>query len=418
MERARDPSYRFRSLGYLLDVSALGRAYTRLRKGAAVGVDRVSKEMYGADLKKKLQDLHARMREMRWRHQPIRRVQIPKGKGKSRPIGVSCTEDKVVQSALSELLSAVYEPIFHDGSYGFRPNRSAHDALRALNKAVWRQRYVLEADIESFFDSIDRSMLQEMLWERVADKSIKRLVGKCLHVGILEGCDYSEPSEGTVQGSALSPLLGNIYLHHVLDVWFEREVRPRLTGSATLIRFADDFAITFERREDAERVLEVLHKRFDRFGLRLHPEKTRLVRFHPPEDSGGKGETFTFLGFSHFWTRTRKGGWRPGMKTKKESLRKILATITDICRRQRHLPVRVQHRALCRRIVGHFNYFAVNGNGRTLGRVIYVTHRVWRKWLSRRSQRAGMSWERFRARILRNFPLPSTRVRVDIWGPR
>jgi group II intron reverse transcriptase/maturase len=401
----------------LLDREALRRSFTRLRGDAAVGVDGVTKQDYERDLEKNLQQLHERMRTMRWRHQPIRRVHIPKSSGKTRPIGVSAVEDKVVQGAIAELLSAAYEPIFHDGSYGFRPGRSAHNALRKLNQAVWRERYLLEADIESFFDSIDRRKLQEMIWERIADKSIRRLVGKCLHVGILDGFEYSEPDEGTVQGSALSPLLGNVYLHHVLDVWFEREVKPRLKGRATLIRFADDFTLTFELRADAERVMAVLGKRFERFGLRLHPEKTRLVEFQPPDDpQGGKRESFSFLGFTHFWTRTRKGGWRPDMKTRKESLRKFIGKVTDWCRRHRHLPVRDQHQALCRRINGHYNYFAVNGNIRSLERVRYETERVWKKWLERRSQNGVMSWTRFREKIVRNFPLPSTRIRVQIWA--
>ena len=285
MERAtRDPNMRFFSLAHLLDEQALERAYARIRKDAAVGVDGITKEQYGQELARHLRELREQMRTKRYRHQPIRRVHIPKDKGTTRPIGISCIADKVVQGALCEVLEAIYEPVFFDGSYGFRRGRSAHDALRALNRVLYagRVRVILEADISSFFDSIDRRMLMEMLQERVVDTSFLRLVGKCLHVGILDGEEFSEPDEGTVQGSALSPMLGNIFLHHVLDLWFEREVRPRMRGQVHLIRYADDFVITFELEEDAERVVKVLPKRFERFGLKLHPDKTRLVPFARP----------------------------------------------------------------------------------------------------------------------------------------
>ena len=230
-ERAkRDPEEVVFAVAHLLDEQALGRAYARIRKDAAVGVDGITKEQYGQELEGKLRDLRERMRSGHYRHQPIRRVHIPKGKGKTRPIGISTIEDKVVQGALREVLEVLYEPVFHDGSYGFRPGRHAHDALRALNRALigGKVKAIVEADIQSFFDSVVRTMLMEMLRERVVDGSFLRLIGKCLHVGVLDGEEFSEPEVGTAQGSILSPILGNVYLHHVLDPWFERDVRPRL----------------------------------------------------------------------------------------------------------------------------------------------------------------------------------------------
>jgi group II intron reverse transcriptase/maturase len=345
-------------------------------------------------------------------------VHIPKGQGKTRPIGISCTEDKVVQAAVREVLEAVYEPIFREVSYGFRPGRSAHDALRALDRMLLSGvKWIVEADIESFFDSIDRSMLMEMLRARVADGSLLRLIGKCLHVGVLDGEGFSEPEEGTVQGSVLSPLLGNVYLHHVLDLWFERDVQPRLQGKAYLIRYADDFVIGFEREDDAKRVMEVLGKRFERFGLRLHPEKTRLLPFERPRQgsTGGKGPaTFDFLGFTHYWRKSRSGRWVPGIKTRTARLRRAIKAVADFCRSHRHKPVKEQHAALTRRIVGHFNYFGVNGNFRSLELLVREAERAWHKWLNRRSQRARLSWERFKA-VLRVFPLPEPRIRVQLW---
>jgi group II intron reverse transcriptase/maturase len=245
-ERAkREPAARFHSLAHLIDEELLAGAFARLRSDAAVGVDDITKEQYGQDLQNKLRDLHERLRTKRYRHQPIRRVHIPKEKkGQTRPIGISATEDKVVQNALREVLEAVYEQTFMDCSFGFRPGRSPHDAVRALTRGVneGEANWILEFDVVSFFDSVRRSHLLEMLRERVADGSLLRLIGKCLHVGVLDGEGFSEPSEGTVQGSTLSPLLGNVYLHTVLDRWFTEEVRPRLRGKATFIRFADDCA--------------------------------------------------------------------------------------------------------------------------------------------------------------------------------
>lgn len=419
-ERARrEPEGRFHSLAHLIDERALARAYHRLRKDAAVGIDGVTVEEYGRDLELRLEDLVTRLRAKRYRHQPLRRVHIEKENGQRRPIGISATEDKIVQGALREVLEAVYEQDFLDCSYGFRPGRSAHDAVRALNRVLGDGRlgWILECDIVSFFDSVVRAQLMEMLQVRVPDGSLLRLVGKCLHVGVLDGPEYSEPDTGTTQGSALSPLLGNIYLHHVIDVWFERDAKPRLAGKAILVRYADDLVIAFQRREDAERMKIVLEKRLQRFGLTLHPEKTRLVPFgRPPKDGGGKGPgTFDFLGFTWYWRRARNGRWNVYCKTRKARLTRAIKAAYDFCRRHRHESVKVQHAGLCRRIRGHFNYFGVNGNVRSLYALREQVARGWIKWLRRRSNRHRLSWERGRA-LLRDFPLPAARIYVQIWN--
>jgi group II intron reverse transcriptase/maturase len=416
----RDPEYRFFSLAHLIDKQALERAYGRLRKDAAVGVDGVTVEDYGRNLQGNLEGLHERLRAGRYRHQPIRRVHIPKGNGKVRPIGISTVEDKVVQGALREVLEAVYEQTFLECSVGFRAGRGPHDAVRALYRRLSGERVnvVLEADIVSFFDSIDRKMLQAMLRERVQDGSIARLVGKCLHVGVLEGEDYSEPEVGTVQGSIISPLLGNIYLHHVLDKWFEAEVKPRMRGEAHLLRYADDFVIGFEREDDARRVWDVLGRRFEKFGLTLHPEKTRLVAFHRPRDGGGAGkgpETFDSLGFTWYWRKSRKGHWYPACKTKRRKLSQAIGQVHEWCKIHRHLPVAEQHDALKSRIQGHLNYFGVSGNGACLSTFVHWATRAWFKWLTRRSQRARLKWERFQD-LLRDFSLPKPRIVVRLWG--
>jgi len=422
VERARrDPQERQFSLAYLIDVDALRRAYGRIRKNAAVGVDGVTKEEYGQDLEENLRDLHKRMRAMKYRHQPIRRVHIAKAESGKRPIGISCLEDKIVQGALTEVLGAIYEQDFLDGSFGFRRKRSAHDALKALYRAVrdGGANVIFEADVKSFFDTVHRRTMKEMLEERIADKSFMRLVGKCLHVGVLEGEVFTRPNEGTVQGSIISPMLGNIYLHNVLDRWFEGQVKPRLRGKATLIRYCDDFIICFERMDDAERVEGVLNKRVEKYHLSLHPEKTRLVDFRRPpiEQKGGKGPgSFDFLGFTVYWRRNRKGpGWHVASKTRKARLTRAVKNAYDFCRSQRHKPIAVQHQALVSRIRGHLVYFGVNDNGKSLSALVYWATRAWYKWLNRRSQRARLNWERFQD-LLKDFPLPQPKVYVNLWN--
>jgi RNA-directed DNA polymerase len=419
VERAKNPRFTFLALAHLIDEEALTRAYHRLRSDAAVGIDGITKEQYGHALEHNIRDLCDRLRTKRWRHKPIRRIHIPKDNGTSRPIGISSTEDKIVQEALRELLEAIYEPIFHDCSYGFRRGRSAHGALRSVNRMLFRGEvsWILELDVESFFDSVDRKMLVEMLKERVVDGSLLRLIGKCLHVGIFDGDEYSEPEDGTVQGSVLSPVLGNIYLHHVLDGWFERDVVQRIRGRARLIRYADDAVIGFEHEADAWKVLEALRKRFERYGLRLHPDKTRVMPFVRPARTTRTGKakaTFDFLGFTHYWRRARGGRWMPWIRTRTARLRRFIATVADWCRGHRHEPVKEQHAALTRRIAGHFNYFGVNGNVPCLRHVLRACTVVWFKWMNRRSQRASKTWTEFNE-LLRRHPLPQASVRVQLW---
>lgn len=421
MDRAkRDPNARFNSLAHLINEAALLRAFGRLRERAGVGVDGIDKAAYRENLPGNIRSLHERMKAGRYRHQPIRRVHIPKGKGKTRPIGVSTIEDKIVQEAMREVLEAIYEQDFLPSSFGFRPGRGAHDALRAMNQMANQEgiHWIVEADIKSFFDSIPRDQLKDLLGIRVADGSMIRLVGKCLNAGVLDGAEYTAPAEGTVQGSIISPLFGNVYLHYVLDVWFQEEMRPRLVGHARLVRYADDFVIGCENQEDAERVLAAVRERMASFGLTLHPDKTRVVPFNRPRKGEplGNATTFDFLGFTMYWRRTRRGGWTMTMKTRKASLRKAIVGIGDWCRRHRHLSRAKQHAALSRRLNGHYNYFGVNGNTASLKKLHTQARRLWLKWLRRRSQRKRLNWERF-AQYLKAFPLPQPRVRVQIWGP-
>jgi len=400
VDRARkDPDTRFTSLAHLIDQEALKQAFERIRKDAAQGVDDVTKEQYQEHLDENIQALHARLKAGKWRHQPIRRVHIPKAPGKTRPIGISCIEDKIVQGALTEVLQAIYEQDFLPNSYGYRPKRSAHGALRAVDAMVFRGgiKVNLEADIQAFFDSLLRDKLKEMLQVRVADTSLLRLVGKCLQVGVLDGEQY---------------------LHYVLDTWFEQEIKPSLAGRAQLIRYADDLLMGFESKEDAERVMEMLTQRMADYGLKLHPDKTRLIDFGRPAraESGAKGPaTFDFLGFTLYWQRGRRGQWRLAMKTRKARLQRAFKALSEFCRRHRHDPLKRQHASLTKRLEGHFNYFGVNGNHRALYTLAQAARRIWFKWLCRRGQKRRLNWERF-GDFLKVFPLPKPTIRVRIWA--
>jgi len=317
------------------------------------------------------------------------------------------------------VVEAIYEQDFLNCSFGFRPHRGAHDAVLAFNRVV-RQgtaNWVFEADIVSFFDSIDRKMLMEMVRERIVDGSLLRLIGKCLRAGVLDQGAMIDSATGTAQGSALSPLLGNIYLHCVLDRWFECQVKPRLRGGAELIRYADDLIVCFERQDDAQRFVEVLPKRMARYGLSLHPDKTQLLRFKKPPRSqtSGKGPgTFDFLGFTFYWARGRGNYWVMLCKIQCSRFRRAVNAVHAWCRRHRHRPVAEQHAALTRRVRGFINYYGVSGNFHRLASYVHWVERAWRKWLRRRSQRTCLTWERFQE-LKQRFPLPRPTIAVRFW---
>jgi RNA-directed DNA polymerase len=405
------PDKALTSLAYRIDIEWLKEAYRRTRKDGASGVDGQTAEQYAANLDANLESLLTRVKTASYRAPPVKRVHIPKDGG-TRPIGIPTFEDKVLQRAYAMVLEAVYEQEFLDCSYGFRPGRSAHQALDAF----WKQMmslgggWVLELDISDFFGSLDHGQLRQIIERRVRDGSVLRHIGKWLKAGVLEGADLRHPETGTPQGGVISPVLANIYLHDVLDVWFEREVKPRLKGRAFLVRYADDAVLGFSLEEDARRVLEVLPKRFAKYGLELHPEKTRLVRFAPKRDAGDDDPgTFDFLGFTHYWGKSRKGQVAVKRKTASKRLRRSLTGIAQWCRAHRHDRLGTQHQALARKVRGHYGYYGITGNGRMLVNYVHAVERIWLRWLSRRSQRATIKWDRFKL-LLRVFPLPPPRV--------
>lgn len=407
----------FNSLAHFIDIDWLREAHGRTRTTGATGVDGQTAEEYTANLEENLRSLLDRAKSGAYRAPPVRRVHIPKGDGsKTRPIGVPTFEDKILQRAVAMVLEAVWETEFVDGSYGFRPGRSAHQALESLWKQSMRigGGWVIDADIRGFFDTLDHARLMEMLRQRVQDGVLLRLVGKWLNAGVMEDGQVTHPETGTPQGGVISPLLANIYLHEVLDTWFEQEVKPRLRGGAFLVRYADDFVIVCDREDDARRVLDVLPKRFGKYGLTLHPEKTRLVPFSRPRPKGGGDDgdgpgTFDLLGFTHRWARSRKGRWVVTQTTAGSRFTRAVRTVATWCRDNRHLRVAEQHEALGRKLRGHCGYYGITGNARALARYSYELTKSWWKWLNRRSQRSRMTWEVFLAMVRRN-PLPSPRA--------
>lgn len=411
---ARDfPDRAFTSLAHHMDLPWLLEAYRRTRKNGAPGVDRMDASTYSTALDRNLRSLLDRAKSGHYRAPPVRRVHIPKGAGAgTRPIGIPTFEDKILQRAVAMVLEPIYEQEFHDCSYGFRPGRSAHQALRLLERRLGQMGggWVIELDIRSYFDAIDHALLRDLVRRRVRDGVIDRLIGKWLQAGVMEDGQWSRAEAGSPQGGVVSPLLSNIYLHHVLDEWFEREVRPRLMGSSFMLRYADDALLAFANEHDARRVLAVLAKRFDRFGLELHPTKTRLVAFRPPRGSDdGDSDSFDLLGFTHYWGKSRQGRWVIKRKTARDRFRRSLKRIGQWCQRHRHDPIRDQHARLWQMLKGHYAYFGLSGNLRALRCLRFRAERLWVKWLSRRSQRGRLNWEKAAA-LLQWLPLPLPRL--------
>ena len=409
------PQMSFTSLNHHIDMVWLHEAYRRTQKDGAPGIDGQTADAYAEHLEENLQDVLDRAKSGRYRAPAVKRAYIPKGDGSTtRPIGVPTFEDKLLQRAVAMVLEPIYEQDFLDCSYGFRPGRSAHQALQ-----VWRDQlmrigggWIIELDVERFFDTLDKAQLRAFVHRRVRDGVVLRLIGKWLNAGVLEDGAVRHPEAGTPQGGVISPLLANIFLHEVLDVWFERDIKPRLMGQAVLIRYADDAVLGFSREEDARRVLAVLPKRFGKYGLSLHPDKTRLIDFRSPRGGGPSGpseaprrRTFDLLGFTHYWAKSRRGYWVIKQKTAADRLSRAIVRIGRWCREHRHAPVQEQHRELDLKLRGHYGYYGITGNSYGLSCFLSEVKRRWCYWLNRRSERGSWTWKRF-TRYLRANPLP------------
>ncbi len=400
----RDKEVRFTALLHHVDVDRLRAAYRAIRPQAAPGVDGMTWQSYGQELEANLADLHTRLHAGRYRASPSRRVHIPKADGRLRPLGIATLEDKIVQRAVVEVLNAIYEADFRGFSYGFRPGRSPHHALDALAVGIERKKvnWVLDADIRDFFGQLDRSWLRKFLEHRIADRRVLRLIGKWLAAGVIEDGEWSQTVEGTPQGASVSPLLGNVYLHHVFDLWADWWRHRYAHGDVIIARFADDVVVGFEHQVDAQRFLTDLRERFAKFGLELHPDKTRLIEFgrfaagNRRKQGLGKPETFDFLGFTHICGKTRAGRFGLRRVTISKRMRAKLGEVKTELKRRRHLPVPEQGQWLASVVRGHLAYYAVPGNSAALNDFRDQVTWHWYRALRRRSQRTRLNWERMR----------------------
>ena len=409
------PEMVFNNLYHLIDCDLLREAYRRTRKDVAPGVDKVTAKVYAQNLDENLRDLHERLCAHRYVAPPVERVWIDKDGGKKRPIGKPTFEDKIVQRACVMLMSPIYNHDFYDFSHGFREGHSQHKALHELMEWCKKRdiNWIVDADVSGFFDNLDHGHLREFIAQRVSDGGIKRLIGKWLNAGVMDGETLTYPDKGTPQGGVISPLLANIFLHHVLDDWFVKDVQPRMRGRCFMVRFADDFIIGFEHEWEARKVMDVLPKRFGRFGLTIHPDKTTLVQFRKPPSQLKKAKfngTFDFLGFTHYWAKAREGYWVIKRKTMGKRACRFVKAVRQWCRENRHLPLRDQHRALSVKLRGHYQYYGVRHNSMALDKVLYEVRRSWRFWLSRRSHTGKIIWDNFLKTIDVQMPLPRPRI--------
>ena len=414
----RSPKMVLTTLAQHIDVEWLREAHRRTRKDGAPGVDGRTAQEYAQDLETNLHSLLDRFKTGTYYAPPVRRSYVPKRDGSPRPLGLPTYEDKVLQRAVTMVLQTIYEQDFLDCSYGYRPGRSAHQAVQAWNSWMTCRGsgWVIEIDIQGFFDHLVHRHLRGFLDQRVRDGVIRRTIHKWLKAGVLEGGQWTQRQEGTPQGGVISPLLANIYLHEVLDRWFQEVVQPLLQAGSILVRYADDAILGFESEHDARRVFQTLPKRLSRYGLALHPEKTRLFHFQPPrsgdqETVNHEGRTFDFLGFTFTWRQTQsKRMWMVQPYTAQPRFRRALRDLGSWCRRHRHLPVSVQHRMLCQKLRGHYAYYGMSGNARRLTKFFRLAERCWLKWLRRRSQRSRLTWQRWSS-FKKRYPLPEPVIR-------
>lgn len=404
---------RVEGLMHRVNAETLYAAHLKQRKGKATGVDGVSREDYDRNVTENISKLVESMKKFQYRPKPVKRVYIPKGNGKRRPLGIPAYEDRLVQYVMAYLLEAVYEPRFLDCSYGFRPKRSAHDVIRVIDRAIMRGNvnWVLEADIKGFFDNVDQKQLMEFLSRDIADKNFLRYIVRFLKSGIMEEGKYYESDKGTPQGGLISPILANVYLHYVLDTWMMETVKPRMKGEMYYVRYADDFLVLFEYEEDARKVYDVLGKRLDRYSLELAKDKTRIL---PIGRNSEGGKEFDFLGFTFYDTRTRTGTYRLGVRSSKKKLKTKKKNVKEWLKANMHMPVHEMVVHLNAKLRGHYSYYGVNGNYEGISGFVRFTKYMTHKYLNKRSQRKSLGWEKFREIWAEHVSPP--RIMVQIWN--
>ena len=417
-KRAREkPRAKFVSLAHILTVEFLRSSFYELKRDKACGIDGVSAKGYEENLEENLKDLVSRLKAKRYIPQATRRVYIPKRDGSQRGLGIPTVEDKIVQQGIKKILEAIYEVDFIDVSYGFRPNRSCHDALDKLDgEIMWKPtRYVVDMDIEKFFDTIDHDWLMKGLEVRIKDRSLLRIIKRFLKAGIMEEGEYRKTEKGTPQGGVISPILANIYLHYVLDLWFEKRVKREARAHIALVRYADDFVVTCQSGRDAKEFEAKLRKRLSKFGLKVSEKKSRVIEFgryawEKARVQGKKVETFDFLGFTHYCAQTRKGNFKLGRKTAKDRQKRSLVEMNEWLKRVRNVKeIKEWWKILRMKIVGHYRYYGISGNSHSIGEFYYWTTRLVYKWVSGRSQKKRYDWDKFN-RYLEYNPLPKPRI--------
>jgi len=417
-----DPKLRFTSIGHLISQQALMESHTEMKTGKATGVDGTTKETYGMNLEGNVEELVKRLKQNSYKPKPARRTYIPKDEKSMRPLGIPSYEDKLVQHALKKILEAVYEQDFMDSSFGFRPRRSMHDALKRLNRMIERGKinYIVDADIKGFFNYVDHEWLMKFLDLRIGDPNIHRLVRRMLKAGIQENGEFEPTEEGTPQGSVVSPVLANIYLHYVLDIWFAVTVKKQCKGQAEVVRFADDFVCCFQYKEDAERFYAALILRLEKFKLSVAAEKTKIIEFGRFAESDRKKrgerkpETFDFLGFTHYCSKNHKGIFRVKRKTSAKKFKQKLESMKTWIKINRHMEQETFLRIVRSKLVGHYRYYGITDNSRAIVSYYFQTSVLMFKWLNRRSQRRSFTWERYK-NVLKDFQLPKPRIYVNIY---
>lgn len=418
-----DPKLRFTSIGHLINEEALVESHMAMVKGKATGVDGVTKEMYERNLESNVTGLVERLKQKSYKPQPARRTYIPKDGKSMRPLGIPAYEDKLVQHALKRILEAIYEQDFLDFSYGFRPGRGMHDALRKLTRIIeWGKiNYIVDADIKGFFNHVDHEWMMKFLDLRIGDPNIQRLVRRMLKAGIEEDRNFEPTEEGTPQGSVVSPVLANIYLHYALDLWFEIVVKRQCKGQAEIVRFADDFVCCFQHKDDAERFYKALVQRLAKFNLSVAEEKTKIIEFGRYAEENrkkrgmGKPDTFDFLGFTHYCSKSQKGKFRVKRKTSAKKFRQKAKAMKAWIRANRHLDQETFIKTIRAKLRGHYRYYGITDNARKIKSFYLITSNLIFKWLNRRSQRRSMTWDKF-VEVVKLFNLPQPRIYVNIYN--
>jgi len=423
LKAKEDPKCKFTSLVHLLTEDFLKECFRELKKRKSPGIDGVTVNEYEEQLAENLADLVARLKVKQYKPQPVLRVYIPKPNGDKRPLGIPTVEDKIVQMALKKILEAIFEQDFIDTSYGFRPNRSCHDALEEIDKIIMTApvNFVVDMDISKFFDTVNHKQLMECLKQRIVDSNLLQLISRFLKSGIMEEGVYCETDQGTPQGGVLSPVLANVYLHYALDFWFETEVIPQLTGYAHLVRYADDFVVCFEKEEEARAFGVELRQRMSKFGLTISEEKSKIIEFgrctcQRARKYGIKCETFDFLGFTHFCDKTRKGKFKLGRKTSRKKFTQKMMDMNIWLKSIRNLvELKIWWKVLGLKLLGHYRYYGMSGNIRWLQNFYYQTVRLAFKWINRRSQRKSYNWDQFH-RFIQFNPLPKPKIYHSLYN--